>query len=350
MNRMLTRLSVTTLWGRLLLGVFWPFAGAATANELADTVEVGPVKVVTTLAPETPMIGDEVTLEIRVEAERDVEVLMPEFGEALDRYRILDFVPRQRIEDDGRMVLSQRYTLQPQMSGEQSIPPILVEFVDNRPGSQPTPDDYDAYEVLTNRLDFTVQSVVAGSSSAELKPPQGELQRQRGPPGATPWLWIGGGLLLFLALGSAAVVWTRRVRSRVIRRNAYEVARGRLDRLLRDRSAAEPKLTVEQFFVEISSIVRRYLEDRFELKAPELTTEEFLLRASDHREVSREHQNLLREFLRQADLVKFAHAQPTDAEARRSSTLAQRFLEETRENAPLIEDARDSEPLEAADA
>lgn len=28
--------------------------------------------------------------------------------------------------------------------------------------------------------------------------------------------------------------------------------------------------------MEISAIIRRYLEDRFELRAPELTTEEFL--------------------------------------------------------------------------
>ena len=82
------------------------------------------------------LFGDEVVLEIKVEAEACVDVLMPEFGEALSRYTIVDYVPRQRVADDGSTVHLQRYTLQPYLSGEQSIPPILVEFVDHRPGQK----------------------------------------------------------------------------------------------------------------------------------------------------------------------------------------------------------------------
>ena len=52
--------------------------------------------------------------------------------------------------------------------------------------------------------------------------------------------------------------------------------------------------------------MRRYLEDRFELRAPELTTEEFLDVAGSANRLSHDHQSLLRDFLRQADLVKFA--------------------------------------------
>ena len=59
------------------------------------------------------------------------------------------------------------------------------------------------------------------------------------------------------------------------------------------------------------SIIRRYLEDRFELRAPELTTEEFLTVAGTPVLLSHEHQKLLRDFLRQADLVKFAGVQAT---------------------------------------
>ena len=84
--------------------------------------------------------------------------------------------------------------------------------------------------------------------------------------------------------------------------------------------------------------MRRYLEDRFDLRAPELTTEEFLALAGSASNLSRDHQLLLRDFLRQADLVKFAGVRASEDEIRRSSDLAVRFLEETRENAPLIDD------------
>jgi len=82
--------------------------GAADTTKVA---QLGPVTVTTTLAPAAPTIGDEITLEIRVEAEPEVEVLMPEFGEALSRYTIVNFVPHQRIDDAGKTVLIQRYTL-----------------------------------------------------------------------------------------------------------------------------------------------------------------------------------------------------------------------------------------------
>jgi hypothetical protein len=85
------------------------------------------------------------------------------------------------------------------------------------------------------------------------------------------------------------------------------------------------------------------VEDRFELRAPELTTEEFLNSVGQSPDFSRDHQQLLREFLRQADLVKFAGVRPAEDDIQRSIDSARRFIEETRENAPLIEVDEDSE-------
>ena len=108
-----------------------------------------------------------------------------------------------------------------------------------------------------------------------------------------------------------------------------------MDRLLASlRPDAEH---VDAFYVELSSIVRRYLEDRFDLRAPELTTEEFLESVQQSPDLTRAHQSLLRDFLRQADLVKFAGVKPAAEDVERSIESANRFLEETRENAPLIE-------------
>ncbi len=308
----------------------------AAATDAPRTKELGPVKVTTTLTPTEPTIGDEIVLEIRVEAEPGVEVLMPEFGEALSRYSIVNYVPSQRIDDQGRSVLVQRYTLQPYLSGDQFIPPILVEFIDHRPGQKPAPDDFDAYELLTDRIDFVVKSVLPDGAARALEPPLGELALV---PDRSRALARWGILGAAGVLGVCAGVWVfwRRRRRRVRRRNAYEVARTRLNRLLA-RPWPHEAAAIEAFFVTISSIVRRYLEDRFDLRAPELTTEEFLALAGSGDSLSRDHQLLLRDFLRQADLVKFAGVQASEEEVRRSSDLAARFLDETRENAPLIDD------------
>ena len=203
---------------------------------------------------------------------------MPEFGEALSRYTILDFVPKQHIADDGNSVHIQRYTLQPYLSGEQSIPPILIEFVDHRPGQKPAPDDLDAYEMLTDRIDFRCKSVLPENASGDLNPPLGELELISDADADLPRPgWLAG--CAGRPVGRLAAFWSSggRRRRRVQRRNAYEMARARLDRLLvAQHAAGRTRQGIEAFFVEISAIIRRYLEDRFDLRAPELTTEEFL--------------------------------------------------------------------------
>lgn len=238
----MTCVSLAVLW----MTLFTP-AGRAAQDEPAQVNELGPVRVTTTLKPRQPTIGDEVVFEIRVEAAPNVDVLMPEFGEALSRYTIVDYVPRQQVGDDGATAYLQRYTLQPYLSGEQSIPPILVEFVDNRPGHKPSPDDLDAYEILTDRIDFKVQSVLPDSAGGELNPPLGKLQLAE-PATGPGWGWIIGGSLAGLcAVVGGAVLWRSR-RRRVVRRNAYEIARARLDELL-SGSTPRDQAGIETFFV-----------------------------------------------------------------------------------------------------
>ena len=64
----------------------------------------------------------------------------------------------------------------------------------------------------------------------------------------------------------------------------------------------------------------------------------FLAAVGDSSDLSRDHQALLQEFLRQADLVKFAGLQPSSDDIEHSIGAARRFLDETQENAPLIDE------------
>jgi hypothetical protein len=311
------------------------FSQNCFADEITKVNQVGPVKVTTTLTPRSPMIGDEIQLRIKVQFPHRVEVLMPEFGEALSHFSILDFVPRKKIESDGNNIETQKYTLQPATSGAQSITPILVEFIDNRPGKQATPKDADAYEILTDRIDFVVQSVLPSRATNDLKPPLGKLHPAREMTTfQTAWLVLAVLLVLAFAVGLWFYLQARGKRG--VRRSAYEIARRKLDHLL---STGTPSSQVEAkvFFVSISAIIRKYLEDRFDMQAPELTTEEFLTLASKSRELSNSHQNLLRGFLKQADLVKFAGVRASADEIEGSQDAAVRFLEDTKENAPFVQ-------------
>jgi hypothetical protein len=162
------------------------------------------------------------------------------------------------------------------------------------------------------------------------------------PDEAATWPWLIGGILFSLAAVCTAAWTVTTLKRRARRRSAYDVARANLDGLVQ---AVRPEgEQVDTFYVELSYIVRQYLENRYELRAPELTTEEFLNQVIAAPQLSNDHKGLLRDFLRQADLVKFAGLRPSAEVIELSLSTASRFLDETRENAPLVAESEQDEP------
>lgn len=298
------------------------------AETLRQEVARGPVRVELALHPAAPVIGDVIEFRLVVVSEPDVEVLMPEFGEALGRFEIVDFAPGDALDPEGRAIARQTYRLQPSRSGAQSIPPLRIEFVDRRAGQPAAPEGEDAYEILTDRMAFEVAPMLAADAPLELRPPHPPLGERREGLGRGALVALAAAALLALA---GPFVWRALVaaRAKQRQRSAYEVARGELDGLL---EAGLPDAgTMDAFYVRLSLIVRTYLEDRFGLRSPELTTPEFLTEMGRSPDLARSHQQLLRDFLTQADLVKFAGLRPGQDAVAESVAAAERFLEETRD-------------------
>jgi len=305
-------------------------AATAIAEDEAkqQVVQRGPTRATLSLDPPAPVIGDVLVLSLEVVAEPEVEVLMPEFGEALGRFEIVDFAPSERIDDQGRTVAKQVYRLQPARSGAQSIPPLRIEFVDRRAGRPPAPEGEDAYELLTERVRVEVAPILAKDAPLDLRPAHADLGPRSGPLGPA-WAWaLATVVALVVAAPFAVRAWlSARARSRM--RSAYEVARQALDALLAE--GRPDAAGMDAFYVALSLIVRTYLEDRFRLRSPELTTQEFLTEMGRSPDLARSHQQLLRDFLTQADLVKFAGLRPDKGAVGESIAAAERFLEETRD-------------------
>jgi len=89
--------------------------------------------------------------------------------------------------------------------------------------------------------------------------------------------------------------------------------------------------TVKQYYSELSDIIRVYIENRFNINAPEMTTEEFLYTLKDSSELLTSHKNLLKEFMTLSDIVKFAKYGPSDEEINNSFDAAKKFVDETKE-------------------
>ncbi len=300
-----------------------PDENALVEEALSVQSSEGPVTAVVTLTPAEPRLGDPLVLTLAVTAKAGVTVDMPAFGDALGRFAIVDFTPSQEVADDGGVRLSQRYTLQAPTSGRQRIPRLRLEFLDERdPGVAAKPR-----ELLTDEIGFAVASVLpADQPLDELRPARAGLEELRGPWLRRNWPWLVVGLGVLAALAAGVVWWLRRAEERA-RSTAFDRAMARLDRLRR-RGLPEGN-AVDAWYVELSDIVRRYVEERFALRAPELTTEEFLVEAGRSRELTVEHRDLVSAFLATCDRVKFARYSPGDKESREALENARRFLTES---------------------
>ena len=70
------------------------------------------------------------------------------------------------------------------------------------------------------------------------------------------------------------------------------------------------------------------------MRAPELTTEEFLEDLRDSDVLVQSHKDLLKEFLQHCDLVKFAEHMPATSEIQQAFDACKRFILETQALAP----------------
>lgn len=169
------------------------------------------------------------------------------------------------------------------------------------------------------------------TNTATTVSPSAEDIRDIAPPVPIPsgweWLWWMLAGLALAGLGYALFRWwaRRRVRLPMIPTvPAHVRAMQRLQEAL--AVIAQPK----PFVVAVSDAARQYLEERFEFRAPERTTEEFLYELQRTNLLSREQKDSLGDFLQQCDLVKFAKYEPRETELRDLHGAAVRLVEETK--------------------
>jgi len=87
---------------------------------------------------------------------------------------------------------------------------------------------------------------------------------------------------------------------------------------------------VKEYHFLVSGVLRRYLEDRFGFKAPEQTTDEFLEAVLQDHILDKAQKGLLKAFLEQCDLVKFARWIPTNQQTKSVSKTVRDFVHETK--------------------
>ena len=135
------------------------------------------------------------------------------------------------------------------------------------------------------------------------------------------------------AIVAAGIIWRGKIKQikaeeALRKKPAHEIAYVELYKL--KKLNLPEKGFIKEYYIRLSDIMRRYLENRFSFRAPEMTTEEFLPALTKSPRVEKEHKDLLKRFLVGCDMVKFAKYGPSQLEMLDSFRAAEDFVDGTK--------------------
>ncbi|MDX1393042.1 MAG: hypothetical protein R3195_01580 [Gemmatimonadota bacterium] len=295
-------------------------------------------------------VGDRLDGTIVVEHAAGQTVVWPDSLD-IGPFEVLSFSAGPPRRDGDRAVSTATLTVTAFELGELDLPPIELTLRDTGGEETTVSTDPFAVGVVSVGLD-------EGADIRDVKGPRGI---------ARDWLALWPWALLAAILG--ALAWRalsrrgrggRQVEVREVQvRAPGEIALEELDRL-----EAGPLLErgeVKEFHIEISAIVRTYIERRFGVEALEMTTGELL--DALERPVDRDRgvgrppdavpdalRDELRVFLVRCDLVKFAKRRPSADESRELFPSARRFVRGTAPGVPRPAAAPESTAGEHAES
>lgn len=172
---------------------------------------------------------------------------------------------------------------------------------------------------VTNLLSQVPTSVASTNELRDIKPPV-EI-----PSG---WVWLAWALGA-VALAALVYLGWRLWQKHRVRAAAPVIIPPHVRALQKLEEALALIGQPEPFVVAVSGTVRVYLEERFDFRAPERTTEEFLRELSGTPLLSVRQQVSLGDFLTTSDLVKFAKFEPAEPQLRDLHAAAIRLVQET---------------------
>ena len=261
-----------------------------------------------------------VFLTVEVKVPHDRSATMPDLRDRVVGFSLAeDFAEEPRKDKDGSTVLVTNWRLVPEPCAEvYKIKPFVVK---GSPKIWKAQSDEGKFSFIGGPIYF--------ENPAAREPVTGGMEtdpRKDLPP--LSWKLVGWGALAVFCLATLVLgIWfairyvTRRVKEH--RMSPIERAWVELDRLLRKGLPGRGRY--KDFYVELTMVVRRYVQRKYGIKAPHLTTEEFLrnnriIELSDNRIAE------LRRFLESADMVKFAGVEATPEMADEATDSARGYL------------------------
>ena len=305
-----------------IFGVSLLAACISLAEPFAATLSDGDVEIKAASSMESIDLGRDFDLTLTVTHPAEVKVSLPDLTALRGRFQgfsVADgFARDEAKQPDGRVAREWRWRLVPEPAAEKyRLAPFAVEV---RP----------VVGAATDVRSFPTAPVVFPVMPLEANV-GGDVEISPEPYWIRPtarmiarWILLGlGGLVVLTVL---VFLFSRLRRAAKLRRmTPSERAFAELSDLL-GRGLPEKGL-FKDFYIELTHVVRRYIERSHGIRAPEQTTEEFLAAAKTHPRFTPEVIARLADFLRSADLVKFAGVGSSSSVAEEAVRTARAYIE-----------------------
>lgn len=276
----------------------------------AEPLPPGGFAAQTTLSTNTITVGDPVTLTLTARHPTNSTVRFPKIGSGKETV-VQGRSSKQHEMDDGTLETEETIRLTSLRVGDWNVAtnPFICTFADGSAKTQ-----------ALDELVLHVQSTLSETNATRLS----DIKDIVNPPlRLPPILWVPLLIALIAVIaGLLTLLFLRKPRT-ILHMPPPEpphvIARCALEALRSGPWSPEP------FFTDLSQILRTYLENRFDINAPESTTEEL------SRTLPEKHKTQLMPFFEQADLVKFANADAEQNIMRTAFTTVENFVNETAE-------------------
>jgi hypothetical protein len=287
--------------------------------------ERGPLSCIVDIDKSEITIADRLNLTITAIIDENYEVELPATGDKLSEFGIVDYhTSAPELTDDHKKKISRSYALEPFLSGEYTIPAMMVRFW------KTTEQGKDDHSLETEEIKISVKSLLPDNFKDmklhDIYPPVTL------PRAMSVWMWVIGiaGTAVTSGVISFIIIKRRRKKYSIVAKHLppHEIAFNELENLIAQNLIEKGEIKI--FYFEITQILRRYIENRFGIRAPEQTTEEFLDGLRSNITFPDKDKGLLKNFLMHCDLVKFAAHHPTTDDIQNTFNSCKEFISKTK--------------------
>ncbi|MCK5173322.1 MAG: hypothetical protein KAR47_08015, partial [Planctomycetes bacterium] len=294
-------------------------------TRLTRTIERGPLSVTIVLDSDHVTITETLSVQLVATSADGFKVRFPELDLPENSIDDLDLIETERSDDkldeNNNVISTIRYRFEPFATGNLQLPPMSVVFY--------APDDSEKKtEIVTEPVDIQIDPVLDMAEDAG--PQLADIEDVMKIPVSLTLIWLAVAALVIIIAIVAYLLWKKKnAPVEVVRafKSAHQLAFEKLHELLAQNLLNQGKIKL--FYIGISNVLRYYIEHRFNINAPDQTTEEFLAELSSANTLSMTDKDYLTEVMHHCDLVKFARHDPSSEDNDKTVRIVKDFIDKT---------------------